>query len=135
MTAILMALTPGRNGCRQQIKERNVTEIDEQTVVRVSILRCEPSRFAELKRMMSEAESILAPGIRAMRGCRAYVVGADATTSSLSNVSIWDTLDDARQMERFQPMLDLGKRFLDAGATFERPIMNYATIWHIGNAP
>ena len=60
--------------------------------------------------------------------------GADAETSSLSNVSIWDTLDDAKQMERFQPMLDLGKRFLDAGATFERPIMNYATLWHIGNA-
>jgi hypothetical protein len=57
-----------------------------------------------------------------------------AATSSLSNVSIWGTLDNAKQMERFQPMLDLGKRFLDAGATFERPIMNYATLWHIGNA-
>jgi hypothetical protein len=57
------------------------------------------------------------------------------TTSSLSNVSIWDTLDDARQMERFQPMLELGKRFLDAGAAFERPIMNYATLWHVGTAP
>jgi hypothetical protein len=112
-----------------------VTVINEQTIVRVSILRCEPSRFADLKRMMSEAESILAPGIRALRGCRAYVAGTDVMTSSLSNVSIWDTLDDARQMERFQPMLDLGKRFLDAGATFEHPIMNYTTLWHIGTAP
>jgi hypothetical protein len=111
-----------------------MTAINEQTVVRVSILRCEPSRFAEFKRMMSESESILTPGIRAMHGCRAYLAGADAATSSLSNVSIWDTLDDAKQMERFQPMLDLGKRFLDAGATFERPIMNYATLWDIGNA-
>lgn len=135
MTAILMALNARPEWVLETNKERIVTVINEQTVVRVSILRCEPSRFAELKRMMSEAESILAPGIRAMRGCRAYVVGADVTTSSLSNVSTWDTLDDARQMERFQPMLDLGKRFLDAGAAFERPIMNYATLWHIGNAP
>jgi hypothetical protein len=111
-----------------------MTVINEQTVVRVSILRCEPKRFAEFKRMMSEAESILAPGIRGLRGCQAYLAGADEATSSLSNVSIWDTLDDAKQMERFQPMLDLGKRFLEAGATFERPIMNYATLWHIENA-
>jgi hypothetical protein len=36
-------------------------------------------------------------------------------------------------MERFQPMLDLAKRF--AGATFERPIMNYATLWQLGADP
>jgi hypothetical protein len=26
-------------------------------------------------------------------------------------------------------MLDLGKRFAEKGATFERPIMNYITLW------
>jgi hypothetical protein len=98
-------------------------------IVRVSILRCEPSRFLEFERMMSESASMLLPGIRAMHGCRAYFAGSDQVTSSLSNVSVWDTLEDAKQMERFQPMLDLGKRFLDAGATFERPIMNYGTLW------
>jgi hypothetical protein len=36
-------------------------------------------------------------------------------------------------MERFRPMLDLGKRFLDVAATFERPIMNYATPWQLGD--
>jgi hypothetical protein len=36
-------------------------------------------------------------------------------------------------MEHFQPMLDLGKRFLDAGATFERPIMNYGTLWQLAD--
>jgi hypothetical protein len=112
-----------------------MTAITSQTVVRVSILRCDPGRFAEFKRMMSDSETLLAPGIKAMRGCIAYVAGADQETSSLSNVSIWDNLQDAKQMEHFQPMLDLGKRFLDAGATFERPIMNYATLWHLGKGP
>jgi hypothetical protein len=102
-------------------------------VVRVSILRCEPSRFLEFERMMSESADMLLPGIRAMHGCRAYFAGSDQATSSLSNVSVWDTLEDAKQMERFQPMLDLGKRFLDAGATFERPIMNYGTLWQLAN--
>jgi hypothetical protein len=102
-------------------------------VVRVSILRCKAELFGEFERMMSESAAILLPGIRAMHGCRAYFAGSDQATSSLSNVSVWDTLEDANQMERFQPMLDLGKRFLDAGATFERPIMNYGTLWQLAN--
>jgi hypothetical protein len=87
-------------------------------VVRVSILRCKAERFEEFERMMNESATILLPGIRAMNGCRAYFAGSDQATSSLSNVSVWDSPEDAKQMERFQPMLDLGKRFLDAGATF-----------------
>jgi len=34
-------------------------------------------------------------------------------------------------MDSFQPMLDLGKAFSIKGATFERPIMNYATLWQL----
>jgi hypothetical protein len=44
---------------------------------------------------------------------------------ALTNVSLWDTIEDVKQMDRFQPLLDLGKSFADAGATFECPIMNY----------
>jgi hypothetical protein len=28
-------------------------------------------------------------------------------------------------------MLDLGKPFIAKGATFERPIMNYTTLWQL----
>ena len=106
-----------------------------EPVVRVSILRCAPERFAELRRMMADAQSILEPGIRAMPGLLDYLAGADEATSSLSNVSVWRTLADAEAMGRFQPMLDLGKRFAEAGASFDRPIMNYATLWRIEDAP
>jgi hypothetical protein len=41
-------------------------------------------------------------------------------------------LEHARQLDHFQPMLDAGKRFAAAGASFERPIMNYATMWRFG---
>jgi hypothetical protein len=109
---------------------------DEMTgpVVRVSIARCEPDRFAELAAMMAEAETALSQGIRDMPGLRDYFAGADEASWSLSNVSIWDSLEAARQMETFQPMLDLGHRFAEAGATFERPIMNYATLWQVSPA-
>ena len=103
-------------------------------VVRVSILRCAPERFAELKQMMIEADASLRPGIEAMRGLLAYYAGADEATSSLANVSVWTDLAAAKQMDTFQPMLDLGKTFADKGATFERPIMNYATLWQLNAA-
>jgi hypothetical protein len=129
--AILLALTvPPR--LSQSATEKAMTT-SNLPVVRVSILRCKAERFQEFERMMTESARILLPGIRAMHGCLGYFAGSDQATSSLSNVSVWETLEDAKQMERFQPMLDLGKQFLDAGATFERPIMNYGTLWQLGN--
>ena len=100
-------------------------------VIRVSILRCPPERFSEFKQMMLGADAILRPGIEAMTGLLDYYAGADEATSSLTNVSTWTTLDNAKQMDVFQPMLDLGKSFAKKGATFERPIMNYITLWQL----
>jgi hypothetical protein len=100
-------------------------------IVRVSIIRCSPDRFAEIRRMMIEAEKVLRPDIEAMRGLLTFYAGADETTSSLTNVSVWIDLDAAKQLDRFQPMLDLGKEFVAKGATFERPIMNYMTLWQL----
>ena len=99
--------------------------------VRVSILRCDPPHFAELRQMMSDAEAVLAPGIRGLPGLIHFYTGEDETTNSLSNVSVWKTLEDARQLDTYQPMLDLGKDFVAKGARFERPIMNYVSQWEI----
>jgi hypothetical protein len=103
-------------------------------VVRVSIARCPPDRFIALRDMMKAAEAALVPGIKAMAGCHAYFAGADEATSSLTNVSIWDSRQAAEQMDDFAPMLELGRRFVEMGATFERPIMNHDVLWDI-NAP
>ncbi|WP_249148137.1 hypothetical protein [Bradyrhizobium jicamae] len=81
--------------------------------------------------MMVETEKVLRPGIESMPGLLAFYVGADEATSSLSNVSLWTDLDSAKQLDRFQPMLDSGKPFVARGATFERPIMNYTTLWQL----
>jgi hypothetical protein len=101
-------------------------------IVRVSVLRCEPRDFARLRAMMVDAEKVLRPGIEAMPGLLAYYAGADEATSSLTNTSVWQTLEHAKQMERFEPMQELGKRFAAEGARFDRPIMNYATLWDFG---
>ena len=83
--------------------------------------------------MMTAADPVLRPGIEAMRGLLAFYAGADEATSSLSNVSIWSTLADAKQLDTFQPMLELGKTFSAKGATFERPVMNYSTLWQLNS--
>jgi hypothetical protein len=106
-----------------------------QPIVRVSIIRCAPDKFAGIRQMMIEADKVLRPGIESMRGLLAFYSGADETTSSLTNVSLWVDLDAAKQLDHFQPMLDLGKEFVANGATFERPIMNYMTLWQLQPAP
>jgi hypothetical protein len=100
-------------------------------VVRVSIIRCTPDKFAEIRKMMIDADKVLRPGIEAMRGLLEFYAGSDEATSSLMNVSMWVDLETAKQLDRYQPMLDLGKEFVAKGATFERPIMNYATLWQL----
>jgi hypothetical protein len=102
-----------------------------QPVIRVSILRCQPEKFLELRQMMIEADAVLRPGIEAMPGLLDFYAGADEATSSLTNVSIWETLENAKQLDTYQPMLESGKTFVEKGATFERPIMNYATLWRL----
>ena len=37
----------------------------------------------------------------------------------------------AKHPDTFPPMLNLGKEFVAKGVTFERPIMNYATLWQL----
>jgi hypothetical protein len=101
-------------------------------VVRVSIIRCEAAQFPRLRQMMVEAETLLRQGIEAMPGLLAFYVGADEATHSLTNTSVWGSLEHAQQLDHFQPMLDAGKRFVAEGATFERPIMNYAKLWRFG---
>jgi hypothetical protein len=102
-----------------------------EPVVRVSIIRCAPDKLAELKQMMLDAERVLRPGIESMRGLLSFYAGDDEATSSLMNVSLWTDLAAARQLDTYQPMLDLGKEFVAKGANFERPIMNYATLWQL----
>jgi hypothetical protein len=103
--------------------------------VRVSVMRCNPRHFAEFKKMMAESIAVLEPGIRQMRGLIHFYTGEDEASNALAQVSVWRTLEDAKQLDTFQPMLDLGKLFSSKGATFERPIMNYVSLWEIAPEP
>jgi len=100
--------------------------------VRVSILTIPAGHIDEAADAMRKAEQDL-KGILALKGLRGYFAGVDRTRSQLTNVSVWDSPEDAEQMSSFQPMLDLGKRFAAEGATFLRPIPNFDCLWQWGD--
>jgi hypothetical protein len=47
----------------------------------------------------------------------------------MHNVSIWNSLAESRQMETFPPMLALAAEFTALGVRFQRPILNFETLW------
>jgi hypothetical protein len=99
------------------------------------MIRCDPAQFERIRTMLVEAEAELRPGIEALPGFLAFYAGADAASSSFINTSFWETLEHARQMDHFRPMLESGKRFTAAGARFDRPITNHLVLWEFGNRP
>jgi hypothetical protein len=53
-------------------------------VVRVSIVRCESTKFALVRRMMVDAEAALRPGIEAVPGLLSFYAGADEATQAVA---------------------------------------------------
>ena len=47
------------------------------------------------------------------------------------NASVWRSLDDARQLDGFPPMQELAAQFTRSGVVFERPVLNYETLWRL----
>lgn len=100
--------------------------------VRVAILFIPEERVDELTEMMRQGEEEL-KGIRALKGLRSYFAGVDRARLQITNVSVWDSPEDAEQMSTFQPMLDLAKKFGARGTTFVRPVPNFGYLWQWGD--
>jgi hypothetical protein len=104
------------------------------SVVRISVLNIPADRLDEMAEIMTRAETSL-NGIRRLKGLRAYFAGIDRDKAQMTNVSIWDTEEDAKQMDTFQPMIDLAKSLLEVpGISFVRPIPNFEVLWNWGDA-
>jgi len=99
-------------------------------VVRISKGAFDPARADEVARLLSEGEGVLGPAISALHGLVAYYVGLDRELGAMTNVSVWNTLEDAKQMSGLQAMLDQRARFEAAGVRFD-PITNHAVLWRL----
>lgn len=99
--------------------------------VRISKGSYKPELHGEVTGRLDASSSSLVPAIRAMPGCLSYYVGLDQSSSTMVNVSIWDTLEHAQAMGSLPQMAALAKEFIALGVEFERPIVNYPVLWQL----
>lgn len=99
-------------------------------VVRISKGQFPVDRLAEAERLLAESERALDGPLRGLAGLLHYYVGIDREQGFLTNVSVWDSLEHAHQMDRLQPMLALRPILEGAGVRFET-ITNHETLWTI----
>jgi hypothetical protein len=100
-------------------------------VIRISIGKFDASTASVVEAKLQESMARLESGIRVMQGNLAYYVGIDRKNNAMHNVSVWESIADADQMASFAPMLELAAEFTALGVRFERPIMNFDTLWQI----
>jgi hypothetical protein len=74
-------------------------------VVRISKGTFAPDKLAAAERLLTASEAALAQPLRALPGLLHYYVGIDRGSGLVTNVSVWDSLPNARQMDTLQPML------------------------------
>jgi hypothetical protein len=100
-------------------------------VVRISRGSFDPAIGERCEELLKDSERSLTPAIRKLKGMQHYYAGIDKASGTMVNVSVWDSIDDARQMDSLAEMAALGKGFAATGVGFERPIINYLTLWVI----
>jgi hypothetical protein len=101
-----------------------------EPVVRISQGFFEPQLFGSVEAKLREGNATLEPALRALRGLLHYYVSVDATSNSMVNVSVWDSLTAAKQMETLREMLAQRDIFVGLGVKFQ-PIRNYSGLWSI----
>ena len=101
-------------------------------VVRISRGRFEPARYEEVARLLEDSAGALRPAIEELRGLIYYHAAVDKETSTVVNVSIWEDVMAAKQMETLGAMLAQRPILEKAGVQFDR-IANYEPLWTIGS--
>ncbi|MEJ6396146.1 hypothetical protein V8J82_23020 [Gymnodinialimonas sp. 2305UL16-5] len=100
-------------------------------VIRISLARFQPSNADTVHALLDESRAILVPAIQGLKGNLGFYAGVDAAQGAMTNVSLWETEQDALQMANLRAMTDLAKAFVDAVVQFERPITNHQVLWSI----
>jgi hypothetical protein len=101
-----------------------------EPVVRISQGFFEPHLSQRVSAKLEEGRATLEPALRRLHGLLRYYVSIDTVSSSLINVSVWESLDAAKQMDTLAEMLAQRDVFTALGVKFQ-PIRNYAGLWSI----
>jgi hypothetical protein len=99
-------------------------------VVRISTGRFAPANYQRVKELIEQSAGPLVPAIRALRGLLYYHAAVDPESSTIVNVSLWESLDAAKQLDGLAAMLAQRPILEGAGVTFDK-IVNYEALWKI----
>ena len=99
-------------------------------VVRISKGKFNVKDVEHAEQLLVESEKPLREPLSRLRGLLHYYVGIDRAASYLINVSVWESLEAAHQMDTLQAMLAQRPVLVAAGVTFE-VITNHETLWMI----
>jgi len=98
--------------------------------VRIANGNFDPAKAADAARLLAESERALRDAMTRLPGLLHFYVGIDRTRGSVTNVSVWDSLEHAHQMDTLKEMLAQRPILQAAGFTFEAST-NHETIWTI----
>ena len=99
-------------------------------VVRISKGKFDLARAAEAERLLADGEKALRGPLTRLAGLLHYYVAIDRVNGYLTNVSIWDSLEHAHQMDSLGEMLAQRPILESVGVSFE-VITNHETLWTI----
>jgi hypothetical protein len=101
------------------------------TIIRISIGYFQPAQTEQIESMLvHEFQQLLVPAIRKLRGNLGYVVGLDREKHAITNVSFWQTKEDALQMNTLVEMLQMREKFEALGLKFIE-ITNHEVLWSL----
>lgn len=102
-------------------------------IVRISKGYFSAEKYPQVRKLIDDSAKVLVPALENLRGLLYYHAAVDEATSTVTNVSVWEGLDAARQMDTLQAMLAQRPILEAAGVTFDR-IANYEPLWKIEKA-
>src|SRR5450432_915396 len=103
----------------------------KNSVIRISIGYFQREQADKVEAMLNnEFKNSLTPAINKLNGSLGYYVAIDKEKNSMTNVSFWQTKDDALQMATLKEMLDMRATFEALGLKFIE-ITNHQVLWKL----
>ena len=99
-------------------------------VVRISKGTFDVTNVAAAERLLAESERALREPLTQLSGLLHYYVGIDRVKGYLTNVSVWDSVEHAHQMDTLAAMLAQRPLLEAVGVQFEA-ITNHEAVWTI----
>lgn len=115
----------------QDNAKMNVEQVKKGSIVRISIGYFQPDQTEKVESMLNkEFKNSLIPAIRKLKGNLGYYVSIDKEKYTMTNVSFWQTKEDAMQMATLEEMLDMRTTFEALGLKFIE-ITNHEILWKL----